>query len=344
MSYSPPFQINNKIIEQVARIAELTGKISALANLERNPTLRRKNRILTIQGSLAIEQNSLTLEQITDVINGKTVLAPPKDIKEVKNAYEIYENMHLLNPFSCDDLLIAHGVMMKGLLNNAGEFRDHPVGVADSSTGQIIHFGTLPDYVPEMVVSLLKWTEESDVHMLIKSCVFHYEFELIHPFSDGNGRIGRLWHTLLLFSWNPVFAFLPIESMIYKKQQEYYKTINYCNDAADSTRFIEFMLDTVTDTMSSAVTTTDQVSDQDTDQDTDQDNDQVTDNITKLLSALGTSELSASELMSRLGLSHKPTFRKNYLSPALEKGVIERTVPDKPTSRNQKYRIKRYDS
>ena len=132
--------------------------------------------------------------------------------------------------------------------------------------------------------------------------------------------------------------------MIYKKQQEYYKTINYCNDTADSTRFIEFMLDTVTDTMSSAVTTTDQVSDQDTDQDTDQDNDQVTDNITKLLSALGTSELSASELMSRLGLSHKPTFRKNYLSPALEKGVIERTVPDKPTSRNQKYRIRRYDS
>ena len=128
--------------------------------------------------------------------------------------------------------------------------------------------------------------------------------------------------------------------MIYKKQQEYYKTINYCNDTADSTGFIEFMLDTVTDTMNSAVTATDQVSDQDTDQD----NDQVTDNITKLLSALGTSELSASELMSRLGLSHKPTFRKNYLSPALEKGVIERTVPDKPTSRNQKYRIRRYDS
>lgn len=245
----PPFEITNMMISQISDIAELVGKITVTSKLERNPTLRRENRIRTIQGSLSIEQNSLTVEQVTAVLNGKLIIAPPKDIAEVKNAYEIYENMELLDPYSSDDLLKAHSVMMRGLVEPAGEWRSCPVGVVSSSTGEIIHFGTLPDYVPESMERLLTWTKESDCHILIKSCVFHYEFELIHPFTDGNGRMGRLWHTLMLSKWNPIFAWLPVESMIQRRQQEYYDVINYCNNACSSTKFIEFMLDTVKDTL-----------------------------------------------------------------------------------------------
>lgn len=325
----PPFDITNEMIAQIAEIAELVGKIST-TQLDRSPTLRRKNRILTIHSSLGIEQNTLTLEQVTAVLNGKQVLAPPKDIAEVRNAYEIYENMELLDPYSCTDLLKAHGVMMHGLIAYPGEFRDRPVGVVDSQTGQVIHFGTLPAYVPDAVEKLLCWAKESDVHMLIKSCVFHYELELIHPFLDGNGRIGRLWYTLMLSKWNPIFAWLPVESMIYKRQQEYYRVINACNNACASTQFIVFMLETILMTLQEAMSVSDQESDQD--------NDQVSDQVKQLMKALGTEELSALELMHRLQISHRPTFRKNYLNPALEQGYIERTIPDKPNSRNQKYR------
>lgn len=249
MPVSPPFEITDHIINKTAEIAEAVGKISVTANIDKTPVLRRKNRILTIQGSLAIEQNSLTVEQVTAVLNGKTVIAPPKDIEEVKNAYDIYENMEILSPYSCEDLLKAHSVMMRGLINECGVFRSHPIGVADSATGKIIHFGTLPSYVPGAVENLLEWAKNSECHMLIKSAVFHYEFELIHPFQDGNGRLGRLWHTLMLSKWNPVFAWLPVESMINKKQREYYEAINYCNNVCKSTRLIEFMLDTIQETL-----------------------------------------------------------------------------------------------
>ena len=209
-----------------------------------NPTLRRTNRIQTIYSSLAIEQNTLHIEQVTAVLSGKRVIASPKDIAEVQNAYEIYDNMDKLNPYSIDDLLKAHSVMERGLLNEAGEFRSRPVGVADSE-GNILHFGTLPQYVPKLVQELLEWTEKSEIHLLIKSCVFHYEFELIHPFADGNGRMGRLWHTLLLSKWNPIFAWLPIESIIHDNQSEYYNAINISNNNGKSTVFIEFMLSVI---------------------------------------------------------------------------------------------------
>lgn len=202
---NPPFEITEKIIADVAEIAELVGKITSVSNLSSSPTLRRENRIRTIHGSLAIEQNSLSIEQITAILNGKHVIAPPKDIAEVQNAYEIYEHMQNLDPYSIDSLLSAHGIMTKGLVEESGEFRSGSVGVVDGK-GRVVHFGTLPDYVPGLVYKLLNWTQKSTLPMLIKSCVFHYEFELIHPFADGNGRIGRLWHTLLLSKWNPIFA------------------------------------------------------------------------------------------------------------------------------------------
>lgn len=243
-----PFQINTKILKLTAEISELVGSMSTLTEAARSPQLRRSNRIKTIYSSLAIEQNTLSLEQVTAVLSGKRVLAPPKDIAEVQNAFEIYDRLDELNPYSIDDLLAAHSVMVRGLRNDAGEFRSRPVGVVDSN-GNILHFGTLPAYVPQLVEELLDWTEHDENPLLIKSCVFHYEFELIHPFSDGNGRIGRLWHTLLLSKWNPLLAWVPVESIIHDRQNEYYQAINNANNAADSTCFIEFMLSAIKDAL-----------------------------------------------------------------------------------------------
>ena len=256
----PPFEITNQIIDSMAEIAELVGKLTSTNLLSTNPTLRRANRIRTIHGSLAIEQNTLTLEQVTAVLNGKQVLAPPKDIAEVKNAYEIYERLDKLDPYSVDDLLAAHGVMVRGLADESGMFRTRPVGVVNQE-GHVLHFGTLPQYVPDLVMELLDWAKNSDVHMLIRSCVFHYEFELIHPFADGNGRVGRLWHTLLLSKWNPAFAWLPVESIIHDRQQEYYAAINASNDAGESTVFIEFMLSAIKASLIDAINASDEMSD-----------------------------------------------------------------------------------
>ena len=239
-----PFQINTKILKLTAEISEIVGHMGALAEAARSPQLRRNNRIKMIYSSLAIEQNTLSIDQVTEVLSGKRVLAPPKDIAEVHNAYDIYDRMEEFNPYSVDDLLSAHSVMMKGLRDDAGEFRSRPVGVVDSQ-GNVLHFGTLPAYVPQLITELLEWTEHDENPLLIKSCVFHYEFELIHPFSDGNGRIGRLWQTLLLSKWNPLFAWVPVESIIHDRQSEYYLAINESNQAADSTKFIEFMLSAI---------------------------------------------------------------------------------------------------
>lgn len=256
----PPFEITNKMIHEVAEIAELVGKLTSTNQLSTNPTLRRSNRIRTIHGSLAIEQNTLSLEQITAVLNGKHVLAPPKDIAEVKNAYEIYERLDELDPYSVADLLTAHGIMTRGLIGESGMFRSRSVGVVDQE-GHVLHVGTLPRYVPDLVMELLNWVKTSDIHMLIRSCVFHFELELIHPFADGNGRIGRLWHTLLLSRWNPVFAWLPVESMIHARQQEYYDAINASNNTGESTVFIEFMLSTIKASLLDAINTSDEGSD-----------------------------------------------------------------------------------
>ena len=256
----PPYEITNTIIDSVAEIAELVGRLTSTNQLSSNPTLCRSNRIRTIHGSLAIEQNTLSLEQVTAVLDGKHVLAPPKDIAEVKNAYEIYERLDEMDPYSVDDLLTAHGIMTRELVDESGMFRTRPVGVVDQE-GRVLHFGTLPQYVPDLVMELLDWVKNSDVHMLIRSCVFHYEFELIHPFADGNGRVGRLWHTLLLSKWNPAFAWLPVESIIHDRQQEYYAAINASNDAGESTVFIEFMLSAIKASLIDAINARDDVSD-----------------------------------------------------------------------------------
>ena len=251
----PPFEITTAILDEITEIAELVGQVNAVAGLTANPMLRRTNRIRTIYSSLAIEQNTLSLEQVTAVLNGKRVIAPPKDIAEVKNAYEIYEMMDSLNPYSVEDLLNAHAVMTKGLTEESGCFRSGPVGVVDKQ-GNILHFGTLPDYAPGLTMELLDWVKESDFHMLIKSCVFHYELELIHPFADGNGRMGRLWHTLLLTQWKSLFAWLPVESIIHDRQDEYYAAINRSNHEGEATAFIIFMLSAIKEALMEAIQTT----------------------------------------------------------------------------------------
>ncbi len=261
MSYIPKYKLNNKMVSLVADISRIIGSVSALSNFDKNPKLRRANRIRTIHDSLAIEQNTLTLEQVTSVLNGKMIIAPPKDIQEVKNAYEIYELLDTLDPYSVDDLLKAHGVMTSGLVEESGFFRTKPVGVVDSKSGEVIHVGTLPAYVPQAVEDLLQWLKSDDTNDIIKSCIFHFEFESIHPFLDGNGRTGRLWQTLILSKVDPIFAYLPVESMIYKKQDEYYQAINDSDYAGESTEFIIFMLETIKDALLEATAQSDIQSD-----------------------------------------------------------------------------------
>lgn len=250
----PPFEVTVGMLDRIAEIGELVGAVTAAPALKTNPVLRRSNRIRSIYSSLAIEQNTLSLEQVTAVLNGKRVLAPPKDIAEVQNAYEIYEMLDRLDPYSVEDLLDAHGIMTRGLVGESGCFRTRPVGVVDQA-GNILHFGTLPDYVPGAVAELLEWVRDSEIHMLIKSCVFHYEFEVIHPFADGNGRMGRLWHTLLLARWKPIFAWLPVESIIHDRQEAYYAAINRSNFEGESTVFLEFMLTAIRDALREAAQT-----------------------------------------------------------------------------------------
>lgn len=330
-SYKPPFHITDKMINLISEISEQVGRISLQKDQHINPHLRRENRIRTIHSSLAIEHNTLTLEQVTAIIDGKRVLGNPNEVREVQNAYEAYEMMLQFDPASIEDLLTAHRVMMGGLMKENGCFRSGGVGVFDGDV--LIHMTPPAEFVPEQIRQLFEWYQRSSMHPLIKSAVFHYEFEFIHPFADGNGRIGRMWHSLLLGQWKEVFFWLPIEELIKSRQQEYYDSLAQADKDADSAVFAELMLEIIRDTLSEA-----EVIHKQTDQDSDQDSDQDNDFVRELLKVMGNQTLSAAELMKRLGLSHRPTFRKNYLTPALKAGLIERTIPDKLSSRNQKYR------
>lgn len=240
--YIPPFTITDDVLQLVSDICLQVGRIEALSQSRLpNPMLRKANRIRTIHSSLAIEHNSLTLQQVTDIVNGKRVLGAPDEIREVKNAIDAYHLMQQLDAFSQEDLLKAHAAMMHNLVHTAGRFRNEGVGVFDKN-GKCVHMAPSADRVPWLMNDLFEWVSSTTVHPLISSCVFHYEFEFIHPFIDGNGRMGRFWQTLLLSRWKPVFAWLPVESIVHDNQEGYYAAIAESDNRAESTPFVTFML------------------------------------------------------------------------------------------------------
>lgn len=245
--YTPPFTISSRAIHLIANISAQIERYAIRMEQEDSLLLRKINRIKTIQGSLAIEGNTLSESQITDIIEGKHIVAPIREIQEVRNAIKTYNLYNTFNPYSVDDLLKAHQVMMEALVDNAGHFRQGGVGVFAGN--QLIHMAPPADRVPYLIKDLFEWLQHSDDHLLIKSCVFHYEFEFIHPFSDGNGRIGRLWQSLILGKLHPIFEHLPVENMVFSNQQAYYNAINQSTDAVNSGIFIDFMLQEIYNTL-----------------------------------------------------------------------------------------------
>lgn len=328
MSYQPPYTITPAIVNLIVEIGEIIGRYTLLAEQRLTPRLRRASRIRTIQASLAIENNTLSLEQVTAVIEGKRVLGHPREVQEVRNAFVAYEAMEGWDASAEKDLLAAHDLLMRGLVDETGCYRSGGVGIFRGE--QLVHMAPPANRVSKLMADLLEWLENTHEHPLVASCVFHYEFEFIHPFADGNGRMGRLWQTLILRHWRPLLAYLPVETVVHARQEAYYRVLAIADEQADSTPFIVFMLSALRDALGEAVAagqTGDQVIDQ------------VTDQVGALIRVMGNRELGSNELMQALGLSHRPTFRNNYLNPAMENHWIERTQPDAPRSPTQGYRL-----
>jgi len=322
--YKPPYRITPAILHSIEQIGESLGQISADTDGAVVPHLRRGNRLKTIQASLEIEGNTLSLEQVTAVLSGKRVLGQPRELQEVRNAFAAYETLTQWNPTSPADLLAAHAVLMADLVDSPGRFRSGSVGIRRGT--DVIHVAPPADRVPFLIKELLGWQELTGEHPLVASCVFHYEFEFIHPFEDGNGRMGRLLQTLLLSRWRPLFALIPVESVVRDRQQEYYAVLGQADQAAEATVFVEFMLAAILQALRETLTS-------------DQESDYQSDQVIRLLNCLKTMPCGAVALMTQLDLSHRPTFRKNYLHPALKAGLIEMTQADTPRARSQKYRL-----
>ena len=258
------------------------------------------------------------------------MIAPPKEVQEVRNAIKAYEAFQQWQPSQEVDLLQAHQILMTGLIDEVGQYRHGGVGVM--SGDRVVHMAPPANQINRLMFDLLDWLNDSDVHPLIQSSVFHYEFEFIHPFADGNGRMGRLWQTLILSRWNPIFANIPVESLIYQNQKAYYEALQASTDRTDSAPFIEFILQMILDAI---------LSSNDTAQASDHATAQASDHVQRLLSAMKQEDYTLAELMQLVGLTHRATFQKNYLNPAIEAGLIKRTIPDKPKSPKQRYRLKR---
>ncbi len=318
MNYKPPYSLTDSIIFLVEQIGEALDRASMQGKQELR--LRRVNRIRTIHGSVAIEGNTLSEKQITAILEGKRVVAPPREVLEVRNALAAYSQLSNWVPENEAHLLKAHSLLMAGLLDGVGRYRSQNAGVMGPAG--VIHVAPPAERVSCLMKQLLGWLESAKQHPLVAAAVFHYEFEFIHPFADGNGRTGRLWQTLILSRWNPLFADLPVESIVHLHQQEYYAAINRSSAGNDCAPFIEFILKMILETL-----------------DTEQVSDQVSDQVGRLLAVMQEGSTAALELMKKLALLHRPTFRKNYLQPALFAGLIEMTRPDAPRAKNQKYRL-----
>jgi len=325
-NYIPPFEISNEMLRRISNIMEKIGKLDNYSSLDKTPYLRKQTKINSVHSSLAIENNSLSLEQVKGVINGKVVIGKQKDIQEVKNAYKAYEMLKDINPYSIKDLKKVHEIMTFLTVKQSGEFRKGPEGVFDGD--KCIFICPPEEMVNPLINNLFDWLKKNKdvIHPLILSSVFHYEFVFIHPFSDGNGRIVRLWQNALLYQWKDIFEYLPIESKIHKYQKEYYDAIALSHKNGNSNSFINFMLKMIDETLDEAIFTS---------------SSPITNelvNINKLLEVMESNNpLSANEIMIRLEIKSKETLRSQYLDPAIKKGLVNLTIPDKPTSKNQKY-------
>lgn len=324
--FQTPFHITNSMLMSVSAISEKIGEINIIQNVDAKPHLRKNNRIKSIYSSLKIEANSLSIDQVRDVIAGHIVPGEKKEIQEVKNAYAAYEKLKEIDPYSLDDLKKFHGIMTKFTVEEPGKFRRGEESVFDGD--RCIFMAPPACLVPELMTELLKWMagEKSTVHPLILASVFHYEFVFIHPFTDGNGRMARLWHTAILAKWKPVFEYIPVESQIEKYQDEYYRTISACHKAGNSDQFIEFMLKQIDDVLDNML------------KQAIEDDERLTEYMKKMLSVMEYGiPYTSKAIMENLGLRSKEAFRKNYLNPAMELHMVEMTIPDKPRSRNQRY-------
>ena len=316
--YTPPFEITSKIIELISKISEKIGEINYLQNSPSHIRLRKENRIKTIHSSLAIENNSLSLKQITDIIDGKRILGNPNEIKEVENSIQAYDLLLSLNPYSEKDLLKAHKLMMQDLVERNGKYRTDGVGIFDGE--RVVHLAPPADRVPELMFDLFEWLKNSDTHPLIKSCVFHYEFEFIHPFQDGNGRMGRLWQTVILKEWKEIFAWLPVETLIKENQKEYYDALGTSDSSANSTKFIEFMLSLILNTIEEIIKTEKKV--------TVKVAAKVTANQKKIIDAIKVNPfVTQEELAQIVGIARKNVVAN--MKKLQENGLIKRVGADK---------------
>ena len=325
-AYIPPFTIDNEIVSLVSSIMELVGKINDYQALDRLPKLRKQNRIRSIQSSCAIEANSLSLAQVGDIVNGIKVIGPEKDILEVKNAIAAYETIETIDPYSEKDLLRIHGIMTDHVIHESGKYRNGEEGVFDGD--KCIFVAPPSKNVPLLMRDLFTWLDESRtvLHPLILSSVFHYEFVFIHPFSDGNGRMARLWQSAILGKWKPFFYCLPIENQIKDHQEDYYKAIAKCHSNGNSDAFIVFMLSMIRRTLIGSS------------KDAEMRFAHLNSYVTKLLSKMEPGiPYSANEILILLHLRSKETLRAHYLNSAIEDGLVELEHPDKPTSKNQRY-------
>jgi len=322
--YQPPFSLTPAIISLISNISEQLGRLSVQHEVN-NLRLRRINRIRTIQGSLAIEGNTLSVDAITALLDGKPVIAPPREIQEARNAIKAYEQFEQWQPANENHLWAAHQLLMTSLIDEAGHYRSGNVGVMKGEA--VVHMAPPSHRVRQLMENLLEWLATTDLHPLIVSSVFHYEFEFIHPFADGNGRMGRLWQTLILSQWNPLLAQLPVESMVNEHQSDYYQAIHQSTQKTDSASFIEFMLTTILQTIKANATP--------------QDAPHLTPQVKRLLETLADSSqaMNRNELQTLLKLKDRKSFRDRYIKPALDKSLIEMTIPDKPNSRLQQYAL-----
>ncbi|EMJ5880660.1 Fic family protein [Enterobacter cloacae] len=310
--YQPPFTITPSILNQVVEIGELLGHWAAHSG-RNSPLLRKENRIRTIQASLAIEHNSLTTGQVTAIMEGKRVLAPEKDIQEVRNAILAYEKLPEWKPWTLKDLLSAHRLLMLGLVDNPGKLRMGDVGVYRGN--QLVHMAPPASQINRLIADLLAWLKETELHPLITSSVFHYEFEFIHPFSDGNGRMGRLWQTLILSQWRSELAWLPVETLIHFQQDRYYQILGECDRASDCTAFIEFMLQNMAEALREGIGAPSVMSEKMSEE--------MSEKETTILELLTVQpQMSAAMLASMLGVTSRTVER--YLSALQTKGKLKR--------------------